>query len=100
MQIDVPPDVIADDVIDKGGYVYRDALALERGNGRANFEEIGVVAHFPELHEDVYHAQEVAAGQSLSRPATSFYVTGLHDKRKGYLLCARHVIVVKVSLPL
>lgn len=57
-----------DGVLHQGGcsedYGLRDEGRLD-GSG---VKQVGVVADFAELHQDVYHRHEVTAGQSLPGP--------------------------------
>lgn len=42
-----------------------DPLALKRGYRRPDLEQVGMIAHLPQLHQHVYDAQQVSAGQGL-----------------------------------
>lgn len=41
---------------------------LERRNCWPDFKKVRVVAHFPQLHEDIYHTEQVATGKSFLGP--------------------------------
>lgn len=53
-------------VLHQGGRVENDGLSDEGGLDGAGVEQVGVVADFAELHEDVYHRHEVSARQCFS----------------------------------
>lgn len=55
-------------VLHQGGCIENNRLRDERRLDGPRVKEVGVVAHFAELHEDVNDRHEVTAGQRLSGP--------------------------------
>ena len=48
---------------DRGGDPEVEPFEDERRRDRPRFEQVRVVAHLPQLHQDVHHAEEVSAGE-------------------------------------
>lgn len=61
-------------VLHQRGRVENDGLGDEGGLDGTGVEQVRVVAHFAELHQDVDHRHEVTAGQRLPGP--------LHQERR------------------
>lgn len=84
VQVDLFPDVVIEHAVDQGRYVQGNALALERRDGRSDLEEVRVVAHFAQLHQDVDYAQKVATRQRFFRPKKSTRSQNLlHNRHYG-----------------
>jgi len=60
--------------MDDRGYAQDERGSHKRRYSWTRFEEVGVIANFPQLHEDIDDAHELPTGQGFFGPGKIIYV--------------------------